>query len=114
VVLPSRTEIARGFQPTSASECINRRVAGKQIDERETQLRNTEPSIHESRESLLNVTVERDRQSAKQFSQSFSTDDGTQIDESDEQDPNAETSIRESRQSDSNVTAKRDEHPEND
>jgi hypothetical protein len=57
---------------------------GIQIEDSNEQCRNAESSMHSNFESNSNVTIERDSHSKKQFSQSFSTEDGTQIDESGE------------------------------
>jgi hypothetical protein len=54
------------------------------------------------------VIVERDLHRLKQYSQTFSTEEGIQIDESDEQESNAPRSIQESLESDSNVIVERE------
>jgi hypothetical protein len=52
------------------------------------QLQKTELSIHRSRQSTPNVTIDSDRHRQKQWSPTFSTDDGMQI-ETSEQSSNA-------------------------
>jgi hypothetical protein len=60
-------------------------LSGMQIDESDEQFRNVQFSIHESSESELNVTVQRDSHPSKQRPPSFLTDGGIQISKIDEQ-----------------------------
>jgi hypothetical protein len=84
------------FRTPPYSPNWNRRDEGIQIDESDEHPEKTNCSTHERRESMLNSIVERDLHVSKEYSLSFSTDEGMQIDERLEHSANADRPITES------------------
>jgi hypothetical protein len=81
-----------------------------QIDERDEQFSNAEPSMHKRFEPGSNAIRKSEPHSRKQDWQSVVTEEGMQIDERDEQFSNAEASMDKRFEPDSNATLNSHRH----